>query len=370
MGKLYAELIIMFVKEPKANKMSTLNRRNFLKTSILGGVATTIINPINAFASFEEQELIAASVALTTGDNRADLAFRALEPFAKQISRGIRNKLVVLKPNNVSVNVPLCATHVDTLEGILEFLKSINKLDNVIIAESAADGPAFEGFDNYGYYRLIKKYHVKMVDLDQEGFEIIYVFDEKDFRPHPVRVSSTILNPDSYIVSVARMKTHDRVLATLSLKNIVFGAPVKDKDFGSRNNRKPGAKNDKPIVHGGGYRGINYNMYALAPRLHPDLAVIDGFEGMEGNGPTRGTPVDHRVCVASTDWFAADRVGIELMGIDFAKVGYLNFCAQTGMGIADLDKIKIIGESINDHKKTYKLADSIEKQLIWMTPAG
>jgi hypothetical protein len=33
-------------------------------------------------------------------------------------------------------------------------------------------------------------------------------------------------------------------------------------------------------------RGIN-NMYALTFRLHPDLAVIDGFEGMEGNGPTR-----------------------------------------------------------------------------------
>ncbi len=39
----------------------------------------------------------------------------------------------------------------DTLEGILEFLKSIKKLDNVIIAESAANAPTFEGFSNYGY---------------------------------------------------------------------------------------------------------------------------------------------------------------------------------------------------------------------------
>lgn len=349
--------------------MTTFNRRNFIRTSVLGGVAATFINPANVFATFEDQKISSASVALTSGVNRADLAFRALEPFAKQISRSIGNKRVVLKPNNVSIDIPLSSTHVDTLEGILEFLKAIKKLDNVIIAESAANGPTLEGFDNYGYFRLMNKYGAKLVDLDHEGFEIVNVFSEKDFGPHPVRVSNLILNPDSYVVSVARMKTHDRVLATLSLKNVVVGAPVKDVGFGWGKYHKEGTTSDKPIIHGGGFRGINYNLYALAPRLHPDLAVIDGFEGMEGNGPNRGTPVDHRVCVASTDWLAADRVGIELMGIDFANVGYLNYCAQTGLGIADLEKINVIGEKISDHKKSYKLSDNIEKQLIWKIPA-
>ena len=188
----------------------------------------------------KRQEPFSSSVAITTGDNRADLAFRALQPYSKQIMQAIGNRRVVLKPNNVSTSIPLSSTHVDTLEGILEFLKSINKLDNVIIAESPADGPALDGFSNYGYMRLANKYPVKFVDLDQEGFEILYVFDEKDFRPHPVRFSSILLNPDSYIVSVARMKTHDRVLATLSLKNIVFGAPIKDVGFawGAKSQRR------------------------------------------------------------------------------------------------------------------------------------
>ncbi len=350
--------------------MATFNRRNFIRTSVFGGVAATLINPVNVFASYKEESTGAASVALTTGNNRADLAFRALEPFGKQISQSIGNRRVVLKPNNVSIDIPLSSTHVDTLEGILEFLKSIKKLDNVIIAESAANGPTLEGFDNYGYFRLMNKYGAKLVDLDNEGFEIVNVFNEKDFRPHSVRVSNLILNPDSYVVSVARMKTHDRVLATLSLKNVVVGAPVKDLGFGWGEHRKEGTTSDKPVIHGGGFRGINYNLYALAPRLHPDLAVIDGFEGMEGNGPNRGTPVDHRICVASTDWLAADRVGIELMGIDFANVGYLNYCAQTGMGVADLNKIVVVGEKISDHRKIYKLSDNVEKQLIWMTPTN
>jgi uncharacterized protein (DUF362 family) len=356
--------------------MNAINRRNFIRTSVLGGVAASFISPLSTFASYkkfasyQKQEPFSSSVAITTGDNRADLAFRALQPYSKQIIQAIGNRRVVLKPNNVSINMPLSSTHADTLEGILEFLKSINKLDNVIIAESAADGPSLDGFSNYGYMRFANKYPVKFVDLDQEGFEILYVFDEKDFRPHPVRFSRVLLNPDSYIVSVARMKTHDRTVATLSLKNIVFGAPIKDVGFAFRGSHKESTKSDKSIVHGGGFRGINFNLYDLAPRLHPHLAIIDGFEGMEGNGPTQGTPVDHRVCVASTDWLAADRVAVELMGIDFTKIGYLNYCYQTGLGMADLSKIEIVGESISNHIKPYRLSDNIDRQMIWMAPAS
>ena len=65
--------------------------------------------------------------------------------------------------------------------------------------------------------------------------------------------------------------------------------------------------------------------------------------------------IDHRVCVASRDWLAADSVGIELMGIDFSKIGYLNHCAQMGLGNSDLNEIEIIGVNINDHIMPYKL---------------
>jgi len=346
--------------------MDNIKRRDFIRKSVFAGLAVSFVSPLDSFASSGiRTEIISgkSSVGLTTGDSRADMAFRTLRPYSKEIRQAIGNKRVILKPNNVSIDIPLCATHSDTLEGVLEFLKSIRKLDNVIIAESAANGPSLDGFDNYGYLRLAAKYPVKFVDLDQEGSQILYVFNEKDFKPHPARFSNVLLNPDSYIVSVARMKTHDRAVVTLSLKNIVFGAPVKDPGFTWGPNRKEGARSDKAIVHGSGFKGINYNLYSLAPRLHPHLALIDGFEGMEGNGPNNGTPVDHRVCVASTDWLAADRVAIELMGVDYTKVAWLNFCTQAGYGTGDLSKIEIVGESISNHIKHYKLNDNIEKQL-------
>lgn len=348
--------------------MTSFTRRSFIKTSVIGGVAAACINPYDTLASSGNQESFASRVALTTGDNRADMAYRALKPFSKEIAQAIGKRRVILKPNLVNINVPLASTNADTLEGILEFLKSIGKSKNAIIAESAANGPTLDGYSNFGYMRLAEKYGVKLVDLDQQPFDMVYVFDEKDFRPHAVRMSEMMLDPDSFIVSVARMKTHDRVFATLSLKNIVFGSPIKDVGFTFGAGRKKGTTSDKSIVHGSGFRGINYNLYAMSRQLHPHLAVIDGFEGMEGNGPNSGTPVDHRVCIAGLDWLAADRVGIELMGIDFANVGYLNFCSQTGPGTADLNKIQIIGESISDHKKTYRLSDNSNDQLIWKNP--
>lgn len=358
--------------------MSNYSRRNFLKTSIAGGVAVTFGSQIKAVLPDYDQVNTGTQVSISSANDRAELAFRALQPFSKQIKHAIGNKRVVLKPNNVLIYVPLACTHVDTLEGILEFLKSIRKIDNVIIAESSASGSTLEGFDNYGYYRLLSKYPVKLVDLDKEPFEAMYVIDEKDFRPHLVRVSSVITNPDSYVVSVARMKTHTSVGATLSLKNIVFGAPIKDLGFTlySEDKRftsiakesKPGTTSYKRLLHASGFHGTNYNMAMLAQKLHPDLAVIDGYEGMEGNGPTQGTAIDHRVCVVSQDWLAADRVGIELMGIDFSKIGYLNHCASMALGNADLYTIEIVGENLKDHIKPYKLPNNFDKLITWMNP--
>jgi len=344
------------------------NRRTFLKSALAGGIAAAWGLP-GARASFGVAETTpgpgVSRVALMTGSNRMENIFNALKPFAGEVKEAIGNRPVVIKPNNVSTTTPLCATHADCLAGILEFLKSIGRTDRIVIAESAASGPTFEGFENYGYFELKKKYTVEFVDLDEQPIETVYTVSDEDFRPHAVRMARLLLDPETYVISAAVMKTHDRVVATLSLKNIVFGAPIKDKGFRWGPGGVRGARNDKPINHGGGFKGVNYSLFANAPRLHPDLAVIDGFEGMEGNGPVGGTPVDHKVAVVSTDWLAADRTGVELMGIDFGDVGYLNYCAQAGMGQADLSRIEIIGERIQDHVKKYKLHDNVQSQLIW-----
>ena len=352
--------------------MKLLDRRDFIRASLFGGVAATTLPSLLLQSCTEQATVktttgaIGSRVSLVTGNDRADMAFRTLQPFAKEIAQAVGKKRIILKPNFVASNIQLSATHCETIEGILEFFKSIKKLENVIIAESPADGPTIVAYDNYKFMPLAEKYKVQLVDLDETPIQLIHLIDETDFRPKPVRVSSFLMDRNNYVVSVARMKTHDRIIATLSLKNIVVGAPIKDIGFVSGRNRPEGTRNDKPLVHGNGIKGINYNLFTSAYHLRPDLAFIDGYDGMQGNGPTRGTAVDSRVCLAGLDWLATDRIGVELMGIDASTVGYMNFCADAGMGQFDINKIEVIGERVADHIKKYDLPDSIERQLVWM----
>jgi len=368
---------------------NALDRRSFLKTSLLGGAALALpwsatramagggargggaraggapATPPLSYASN-----VPSRVSLTAGEDRTDIAFQALKPFSKEITAAIGNKRVVIKPNFLVTNKQLAATDAKNVEGILEFLKSIGKADNVLITESPAMGKAQVGYVNYGYDKLAAKYSgVKLGELDDDEIETLWLFSEKDLRPHPCRVSKTLLDPNNFIISPAKLKTHDRVIATLSLKNIVLGAAIKRAGSEGADGGYMG-DSDKPTMHGGGIYGINFNLCQLAQRgLRPHLAVIDGYEGMEGQGPGNGTAINSRVCVASLDWLAADRVGVELMGIDFAKIGYLNYCAKAGMGQADLTKIEIVGPALKDYIKPYKMPTGIEKMLGWQKSA-
>jgi uncharacterized protein (DUF362 family) len=227
-----------------------------------------------------------------------------------------------------------------------------------------------DGFANYGYNRLAKKYNVKLVDLDAEKVAVVQCIDEKDFQPHDVRVAKIMMDPaNNFVISAAKLKTHDLVGITLSLKNVVIGAAHKDTGSGLANAGPGGGRSDKRLMHGGGSHGINYNIYTLSSVLHPHLAVIDGYEGMEGTGPVHGTAISQKVCLASLDWLAADRVGAELMGVDVNKIGYLNFCIKSGTrGQGDLSKIQIVGPPVKNFAKNYQLPNTWQQITSWQRP--
>jgi len=345
-----------------------LSRRSFIQTATIAAAARQLAwTPIASAQVRPAPSPDGKSVvALVHGDDRRKNICESLVAIEDQILPVLRSKkYVVIKPNLVSTVKQLAATHADALRGILDFLTPRFK-GPVVIAESSA-GDTLQGYDNFGYQRVVDDFKprpVSLLDLNDEAkYETIYVVNA-DLHPVPVRLASRLLDPEAYIICSAILKTHNVTVATLSVKNMTLGAPLHN----ARNETK--RWNDKRHYHGG-VRQTHFDMLLTAQKMRPHwgVAVIDGFEGMEGNGPNSGTPVDHRVCVASTDWLAADRVAVELMGIDFSKIGYLNYCANAGKGVADLDKIEIIGESINDHIKPYKLSDNISEQLVWRNPA-
>jgi uncharacterized protein (DUF362 family) len=179
-----------------------------------------------------------------------------------------------------------------------------------------------------------------------------------------VRLAGRLFDPEAFIIGSAIPKAHDAVVATLSVKNMVMSAPL-------HSTRKHTGKFHEKYRYHCGYRQMHFNIALTAKRMRPywGVTVIDGHEGMEGNGPLAGTPVPSRLAIASTDFVAADRVGVEIMGVNPSWVGYLNNCERAGLGNFDLAKIDLRGGvRIEDVRRVYRLHSRIERQLEWMGP--
>jgi len=279
-------------------------------------------------------------VALVKGDDRKKNILRAFELIADDID--LKGRRPVIKVNFVSTYKPLSATHPDAVRAIVEFLRDHGEKE-IVVAEGATYGNTARGFREYGYGDLAKEYNLELTDLnDPDSWKVVYVI-HPDMKPHPIKIAQTMVDPDNYIISVTRPKSHLMVGVTLTAKNVIMGSIM---------------IMDKVRMHPAeaGIRMLDYNLFTVMQHLHIDLGVIDGFEGMEGNGPIFGEPVDHRVAIAGTDYLAVDRIGTEVMGADFDNIRYLNYLLDHGFGEGDLDKIQIIGETIENCRKQYKMA--------------
>ena len=321
-------------------------------------------------------------VALVKGEDRRKNVTQALLAVDREIGPALkRKKYVVIKINNVSTTNQLAATHVDALRGLLDYLEPRTK-GPVVIVESSA-GETLEGFENFKYAQLIPEYKrlpVSLVDLNRERKYEVFSIVDRNIRPIPVRLAARLFDPDAYIFTSAMLKTHNNVVATMSVKNMVIGSALH-----SVAGETP-AWHDKRLFHAdaafpgagrGGARGatltfnahaMNYNMAITAKKLSATwgAAVIDGFEGMEGDGPSGGTPVPMHIALASPDFIAADRVSLETMGIPAHAVGYLQYASQLGAGQFDLAKIDIRGEKPESVRRVFKLHDQVQQQLNWL----
>jgi uncharacterized protein (DUF362 family) len=300
---------------------------------------------------------------LATGMDRRRLVRDVLEPFEEQIRSGVRGKQVLIKPNCVSDGIQLCATHVETIRGVLDFLRPFYG-GTVVVGESSASGRGtLQAFEDYSYPALESEYDVQLVDLNTRPTETRWILGENRY-PLNIEIIRDFLDPDTYVISLAKLKTHNTVVCTMSMKNILMGSPVIVPPSGGAS---PGG-HEKRKMHQGGPRGLHYNLFLMAQHVWPDLAIVDGTVGMEGNGPSRGTPVEHGVTLAGLDPVAVDRIGIELMGVDPADVGYVQWCSAAGLGNGDLNDIEVVGADYRSRIRTYALADNIGRQLEWREP--
>jgi uncharacterized protein (DUF362 family) len=352
-----------------------------LKTTGATGAAMLVAGPSvlggSAFAAYPAPAVSDVSfVGSSASGTRRQMVIDVLTPFQAQIAAGIAGRNIIVKPNCV-YNTVLCATHVDALRGLLDFLRNtVGTTQPIIIGEASAyaTAPGLSAvYDICGYPALTTEYSgVTLLDFNDTGAmpsatRHIWAMDLAGTQA--ISVTSAFLDANNYMISITRPKTHSSLTMTGTTKNMCMAMPLTA---------------DKYRMHGvspttgqnaGEDKCLSYNVFQLAnlfgPLGLPNLAVLDAWEGMQGQGPISGTSVMQYCAVASADYLAVDRLEAKLMGFSdtptepmnkatpsYTDMRYLVWMSNAGLGNYDLAKINFIHGSLAEvttYVKSYTL---------------
>jgi len=256
--------------------------------------------------------------------------FRAKAPLA--------GRRVVLKPNLVEYHRDkVINTNPRVVEAVIELCKKEGASDIIV-----AEGPGHWRNVEYlvaasGLGDVLNQHDVAFVDLNHDepvktpnlgrltGLEYLYL-------------TKTIATAD-VVISLPKLKTHHWAGATLSLKNL-FGT-LPGICYGWPKNE----------LH---WRGIDNSIVDIALTRTPDLAVVDGIIGMEGDGPLNGTAKEMGALIMGNDLLAVDATCCRLMMLDPERIGYLVLGAGKKLGLLKTAEIQQIGEAIDGLAKPFE----------------
>ena len=306
------------------------NRRQWLAASLGTGAAA-----MGGCSAWRPLPVTTVSVARAAyNDNLYDTVRRILEMHRPDV----RGRRVLLKPNLVEFEPDsFINTNPLLVHAIYEGFRALGAR-SVRIAE----GPGhrrntLDLADAAGYFRTIPRFEECFTDLNLDEVTRVRL-DRTQSRLEKLYLPNTALGAD-LLVSVAKMKTHHWVGATLTMKNLfglvpggVYGWP-------------------KNVLHWAGIHECIADLHAAFPR---QFAIVDGVVGMEGNGPIQGTAKPVGVIVAGPDRVAVDATCCRIMGIDPLKVHYLMLSAAGDARLLERG-IRQIGEPIQSVATRFEL---------------
>lgn len=256
---------------------------------------------------------------------------------------------IVVKPNLNNDLVALTGNCADlrVLEALLGGLRRRGYTD-LTVADGSNVGVARRNIDTFKRLRvapLAARHGARVVDLNtDEGREIVLHADA-----HPV-VAKTVLDAD-FLISVPKVKTHAEAGFSCAMKNWVGIARGQDKRH----------------MH----FDLGRNIFAINEVVRPDLILVDGLVGMEGNGPGDGDPFRFGQLLMSDDAFLNDLVVCRLVDMPWRAVPYLVHAFDAGHLDAALEaeiaRVFPVIRPIRRAPPRSKLAELSERrELMWL----
>lgn len=250
---------------------------------------------------------------------------------------------VVVKPNLVEVPFETTGGSVVTDPRVLEALVGLLKdhgVQRVLVAEGKSvnlkhiDSGPRKVFETIGLGDIVRRAGGEILGWDEEDFVPVPVPGGELFKE--INIPKSILDADAFI-SVPKLKTHCQTEITIGMKSMqgVFSV---DEKVNFHNEAFP------------------WKMVDILRVAKPHLTVVDGLICGEDYGPIYTDPVEMNLIVASEDVVATDAVCSAVMGIDPFEVPITRLGHSEGIGIGDLTRIDVKGESIGSVKKHFKRA--------------
>lgn len=134
------------------------------------------------------------------------------------------------------------------------------------------------------------------------------------------------------IINLPKLKTHSMTTFTGAVKNLYGAIPgMKKVEFHFK----------MPIRED--FANLLVDIYTL---LKPTLHIMDGIIGMEGDGPTAGSPKQMGLVLASGNGFKLDSICLHLIGFKNSEIPTQVAGKARGL-VANLEEILILGEVQN-----------------------
>lgn len=254
----------------------------------------------------------------------------------------IAGKSVVLKPNLVEFSSHAPAnTNPVFVAAAAEAFRSLGAREVQIAEGPGHRRPTLDMAYDAGFFSAIPRFEQSFTDLNLDDVTRVPIPQPFSLLSH-LFLPKTVLRCD-LLVSLPKMKTHHWTGATLSMKNL-FGLV-------------PGAVYGWPknILHWSGIPECVADLHTLFPR---QFCLVDGIEGMEGNGPVLGTRNTPGVIVAGSHPPSVDATCCRVMQIDPGQITYLRLVARrSGWSSASIEQI---GESVRAVANPFSLAPGFE----------
>jgi uncharacterized protein (DUF362 family)/ferredoxin len=167
----------------------------------------------------------------------------------------------------------------------------------------------------------------------------------KDSLFRQLEIASPALEAD-VVINLPKLKTHCQMVMTLGVKNL-FGTIVGQRK--AEWHHMAGVDRDT-------FASLLLDVYLS---VHPVLTILDGVWGMEGLGPSNGTPRRFNLIAASEDAVALDVTVCRLMGVPLTSFPVYRTARSRGVGETDARRISLVG----DGQETFSVSDFAVPQL-------